>query len=135
MPEGCTLANPNTDLEWCTYSRGDTFARNRSSTWSTEHLNNNGLYGLTTVEEGLLGLGSDGNAYYGYDTVILGSPGTGSPTVGHQLVAGYATSDFWLGSIGLSPWPFNFSSFNDPQPSYLANLKFVPIRSRLNSNR
>lgn len=53
-------------------------------------------------------VGLDGNAYYGFDRVELGY---GAPTLLNQLVAGIATNDFWLGSIGLSALAFNISDF------------------------
>lgn len=65
-------------------------------------------------------VGLDGNAYYGFDRVELGY---GAPTLLNQLVAGIATNDFWLGSLGLSALAFNISDFTDPIPSLLSNLK------------
>ncbi|MCJ1342633.1 hypothetical protein MMC31_000820 [Peltigera leucophlebia] len=41
------------------------------------------------------------NGLYGFDTVQIGSPGKGNATVDHQVVAGIATPDFYLGSLGL----------------------------------
>lgn len=79
------------------------------------------LYSLIAWVENMLGL--SGNAYYGYDTVHLGVPGSGLPVLDHQLIAGFATNDFWLGSLGLSPLPFNFTDFNDPLPSFLTSLR------------
>jgi hypothetical protein len=64
-----------------------------------------------------------GNGDFGHDTVSLGYNGGGGPTLQDQVVAGIATPDFWLGSIGLDPEPSNFSTMNDPQPSYLAALR------------
>ena len=117
LDEGCSLANPN--LTNCVSSRGGTFARNQSTSWSTKQLDNGGLYELNTYEENFLGL--SGHAYYGFDTVSLGS---GLPVLNnHQLVAGFATNDFWLGSLGLSANSFNFTSLNDPVPSLLSTLR------------
>jgi len=56
-------------------------------------------------------------------------PGSGLPTLDHQIIAGIGTDNYWLGSLGLSPIPFNFSSIGDsitmedPQPSLLSELK------------
>jgi hypothetical protein len=77
------------------------------------------LYALNTFEES--GLGLTGNAFYGFDTVELGLGGL--PMLQAQLVAGLATNDFWLGSLGLSPVPFNFTTLNDPVPSMLGSLR------------
>lgn len=71
--------------------------------------------------EGYLGL--TGNAYYGFDTINLGLTGSGLPTVQGQVIAGFGTNDFWLGNLGLSPYPFNFTDLDDPQPSLLSTLQ------------
>jgi hypothetical protein len=124
-PEGCTLANPN--LTHCEDSRGLTFSPNKSTTWSTERLDNDGLFSLNTYYEGFLNL--TGNAYYGFDTLTLGVPGSGLPSLDNQIIAGFATNNYWLGFLGLSPVSFNFSSqddstsLRDPQPSFLSELK------------
>lgn len=118
LPEGCTDANPG--LEGCSGDR-HTFTRNQSRTWSTDSLGNNGLYGLNTFEERRLDL--TGNAFYGFDTVELGLSGSGMPSLENQLVAGIATNDFWLGSLGISPIPFNFTNLNDPVPSMMGALR------------
>jgi hypothetical protein len=69
-------------------------------------------------------LGLSGNAYYGFDVVRLGGTfNPGLPTLRNQLIAGIADNDFWLGSLGLSPTAFNFSSLNDPIPSLLGSLR------------
>jgi hypothetical protein len=38
-------------------------------------------------------------------------------------VAGIATKEFFMGVFGLTPRPSNFTSFNEPIPSYLENLR------------
>ena len=124
-PEGCEQANP--DLEGCDDSRGLLFDPKKSTSWTTERLDNGGLFKLNTYYEGFLNL--TGNAYYGFETLALGLPGSDLPSLEHQVVAGIATNNYWLGSLGLSPIPFNFSTLNDstssrdPQPSFLNELK------------
>jgi len=124
-PEGCEQANP--DLEGCDDSRGLLFDPKKSTSWTTERLDNGGLFELNTYYEGFLNL--TGNAYYGFETLALGPLGADLPSLEHQVVAGIATSNYWLGSLGLSPIPFNFSTLNDstssrdPQPSFLSELK------------
>ena len=124
-PEGCTLANPN--LASCEDSRGLSFNPNKSTSWNTERLENGGLFKLGTYYENFLNL--TGNAYYGFDTLTLGVPGADLPSLDNQIIAGIATNNYWLGYLGLSPIPFNFSSqddatiMKDPQPSFLSNLK------------
>lgn len=118
LPEGCTEANPA--LSGCLEDR-HVFYRNRSTTWSTDQLANDGLFELSTeAVESFLGL--DGNAYYGFDTVELGNE-NGLPSLPSQIVAGIGTNSFWLGSLPLSPLPLNFTTFGDPIPSLLETLR------------
>ena len=112
LPEGCTP----TDVPDCPDVRGFEFRINQSSTWSEE-----GLFELSLDEE--VKLGYSGNAQYGYDTVTVGWQGEGLPTVPRQVIAGFATKDFYVGRIPLNPSPFNFSDFNDPKPSLLQSVR------------
>ena len=73
-----------------------------------------GIFALALEQN--LGLG--GNGLYGYDTVALGYLGSGLHALDHQIVAGIATDDFWLGQFGLNPAASNFSSFDHPEQSY-----------------
>ncbi|KAK6430696.1 hypothetical protein LTR95_013146 [Oleoguttula sp. CCFEE 5521] len=128
LSEGCSLANPG--LQGCEDTRGNVFTRNESTSWSTNRLDNQGLYQLDTYEESKLGL--TGNAYYGFDTLQLGSEGSGLPNFTDQIIAGIATNDFWLGSLGLSPLPINFTSYDSPIPSLLTRLRnssYIPSTS------
>ncbi|KAL9120204.1 MAG: hypothetical protein Q9187_003238 [Circinaria calcarea] len=126
LPEGCIAGDPSD----CASLRGFVFKPNQSLTWSTKTLQNGGLYSLYTFEESLLGYA--GNALYGYDNLTLGWQGSRLPTLSNQLVAGIATKDFYIGSLGLSPIPSNLSTFNEPQPSMLETLRnqsFIPSSS------
>ena len=100
----------------CPDLRGKVFNTNQSSSWKDI-----GLYQLGLFEESLLGY--SGNADFGYDNVNLGWPGTSLPSLNHQVIEGFATKDFFLGTIGLTPHAVNLSTFNDPQPSVLAALR------------
>ncbi|KAK5698286.1 hypothetical protein LTR97_007247 [Elasticomyces elasticus] len=119
LSEGCWEALPG--LPDCTDARGGTFTRNLSASWSTERLPNSGLINLNTFEEDRLGL--SGSAYCGFDTVSLGLGGQDLPTLQNQLVAGIATANYFLGSLGLSPISFNISSLYSPVPSILGTLR------------
>lgn len=131
IPVGCSAVNPT--LENCEGKRGELFQSNLSTTWSTQGLVNNpdgAIYSLNTVQE--TGLGLSGNGSYGYDTVTLGLPGTGLPTLQDQLIVGIWTDDFFLGSLGLSPYNLNLSSFNGPTQSMmgaLVNQSLLPSKS------
>lgn len=97
--------------------------RNESSTWSTERLENGGLFTLNTIPEGALGLGD--NALYGFDSVRLPSltdDGEEVVVMDSQLVAGIATTDFYTGLLGLSPVSFNFTNSRDPVSSFVGSL-------------
>lgn len=117
----------NSNLEDCDRLRGNLFSYNDSTSWTINRpdtsapLANNGTFQLILVEEGELGLA--GNAYYGFDTIQLGLDGSGLPNAKDQVIAGIATNDFWLGSLALSPIPFNFTDFGDPLPSLLSTLR------------
>lgn len=121
LPDGCT----SSDVPDCIGPRGTDFKINQSSTWSEE-----GLYELALYEEAKHGYG--GNPQYGYDTVTPGWKGEGLSTVPGQVVAGFATKDFYIGCIPLNPTPFNFTNFNDPKPSLLQSARDasqIPSRS------
>ena len=112
LPQGCVTGDPSD----CADLRGSVFYPNKSSTWSSI-----GLYQLGLVEESLLGY--SGNGEFGNDTVTLGWPGDGLPETKSQVVQGYATKDFYIGSLGLTPHAVNISTLNDRQPSLLAALR------------
>ncbi|KAK6532357.1 hypothetical protein TWF281_006546 [Arthrobotrys megalospora] len=117
LPEGCMSPQ---DISNCPDLRGRTFKLNESTTWE-----NNTLYSETSIYE--LGvekrLGFEGNAVFGYDNLTLGWLGSDGPGVTNQSIAGIATKDFFLGVLGLNPRPTNFSTFNNPVPSLLQNLR------------
>ena len=108
---GCTFNSPPSD---CASLRGNLYNPNVSSTW-------------TEIDIYVLNLESNlnytGNGEFGFDTVALGWQGSGGPNLTHQIVGGIADTDFFLGYFGLTPRPTNFTTFNDPHPSYLHNLK------------
>ncbi|KAF1990480.1 acid protease [Aulographum hederae CBS 113979] len=112
VPEGCTPDDPHD----CPDDRGMIFDRNASITW--EEI---GIYELAITEEGKLGY--SGNGVYGNDTVTLGWQGQGLPTLDRQVVTGIPPKDFYLGVIPLSYLPTNFTTYDDPRPSLLTNLK------------
>lgn len=125
LPQACAQYGPA-----CPYLRGVPvssrslgFDTAQSTTWTKD-----GIYDLVIEQN----LGYDGNGLYGSDTVQLGNSTQGGPMLEHQVVAGIVDDDFWLGIIGLGPKPANFSSFNDPQPSFMRTLvdqKLIPSLS------
>lgn len=93
------------------------FQQNASSSWKTI-----GIYELT-LEQDLSGSSDAG--LYGLDTIaLITANGVSGPSLSGQTVAGIATADFWLGSLGLGTRPGNFSVLgNETVPSLLSSMK------------
>ncbi|KAK5710297.1 hypothetical protein LTR17_019003 [Elasticomyces elasticus] len=130
LPAGCAEDNANLTLSACDITRGNTFHRFHSSTWSTQELATNKSITLIAPEEIALGLQHAGN--YGFDAVTLGLLGSGSPALQNQTIAGIWTVDFWLGNLGLSADPLYITSSVDAVASVLGtlhNLSLVPSMS------
>ncbi|KAI5239600.1 acid protease [Aureobasidium subglaciale] len=100
----------------CKDARGGYFLTNGSITWVP-----NSIFELGLQNE--MNLGLDSNANYGFDTVTLGWQGQGLPTVKHSTIASMDTYDFWVNIFGINPLPANFTTYTDPQPSFLTQLK------------
>ena len=87
----------------------------------------------TWQDQGLFGVGLEVNlpdyinnfdvADYGLDTVGLGLPGSNGVTEPNLVVGALATTDFFLGYLGVTNHPTNFTEFNDPHPSFLSSLR------------
>lgn len=119
VPEGCLFTDPSN----CGALRGvepylsqpsDGFQVNASTTWVPINLYE---LGLETQ------LNYTGNGEYGFDTVGLQLPNSGGVSLQHQIVAGIATKSFLFGVFAIGPKPTNFTSFNNPQPSFLYSLR------------
>ncbi|MCJ1398865.1 hypothetical protein MMC11_002066 [Xylographa trunciseda] len=92
------------------------FQSNLSSTWVM-----NGLFVLD-LDANLVSLGE---GLYGFDTVVLEIDNSAGPTLQRQIVAGIAAKEFYLGVFGLGPESSNFSTFDDPQLSFLTSLEIA----------
>jgi hypothetical protein len=110
-PEGC-LAYSNYKV--CVDSRGEIFNLSKSSDW-----NYVGLFELGIDQN----LGYTGNAYYGYEKIVLETLGSNAITVSDTTVGAFAVSDLWLGSLGLNPKPTNWTTSDAPWPSFMTKLK------------
>lgn len=78
----------------------------------------------STVVEGYLSPKYDATATFGFDTVSLGSSdATAGPTLQSQVVGAVAANAFYNGIFGLNHQASNFTTLNDPQPSFLSTLK------------
>ena len=112
-PLGCSSGNASN----CTVARGGLFNSNHSSTWepkATYLLGAESNLGYTTNSD--VGV-------FGFDTLGIGKVGAGNATLDHQVVGGIFTTDFYVGSLGLSPQTINFTDNVDQSPSFLGNLK------------
>lgn len=128
LEQGCR----NLDVADCPNSRGSLFNVTASTTWKQIQ---SGLFMLGV--ENALGYTDIGK--FGHDTgkvtmgqfsrsslielVGLGYLGSGGPVVNNSVVAGVNGTEFYLGVLGLNPRPTNFTTQNDPQPSFLQILK------------
>ncbi|KAG0648252.1 hypothetical protein D0Z07_5497, partial [Hyphodiscus hymeniophilus] len=119
VPEGCLSTDPIN----CGALRGvlpfegqesSGFQINASSTWIPVNLYELGLDA---------DLNYTGNGEYGFDTVGLQITDSGGVTLNDSIVAGIATKDFYLGEFGLGPKPTNFTTFDNPQQSFMWSLR------------
>ncbi|KAF7507689.1 hypothetical protein GJ744_010242 [Endocarpon pusillum] len=112
VDEGCTAQDPT----GCSESRGRIFSPNSSSTWVEI-----GLYQLPMAAD--IAFGYSGNGRFGFDSLVMSYAGGGGAIVNNSVVAGIATKDFYLGTLGMTPHGTNFTDFNDPKPSILTILR------------
>ncbi|KAH8696277.1 aspartic peptidase domain-containing protein [Talaromyces proteolyticus] len=119
LPMGCGSSAPYN----CADLRGGLFNTSASTTWSEI-----GDYDLGFEDS----LGYSDAGEFGYDTVGLGYQGSGGPTINHSVVGGVAATGFYLGIFALNPRPTNFTTLNDPHPSFMSLLKnqsYIPSLS------
>lgn len=117
--QGC---GPELDVPHCPASRGILSPVNGSS--SNFSITTSKTWQLIGIER----LGSEdhyfeGNekALYGLDTLSLYNDM--STTISNQIIAGIATSNFWLGIFGLGNIPAQFSTLNKDVSSPISSLK------------
>ena len=108
LPQGCKNGDTS-----CEDNRGGLFQINKSSTWKDE-----GIFSFGLLENNL---GIDANGQFGLEKLALGLQG--GATLDSQVVAGVASYDFYLGFLGLSPQPSNFTNFTNPNPSVFTTLR------------
>jgi hypothetical protein len=124
-PEGCTSTDPSD----CSTQRGRFFNYSSSTSWLPNTANiTTTIYALELESD----LGYTGKGRYGFDTITLGFPGSGGPSLENQTVASIATKDFYMGLFGLKPQASNFTTLTDSVPSFLQNLKnrsMIPSKS------
>ncbi|KAK7545836.1 aspartic peptidase domain-containing protein [Phyllosticta citricarpa] len=111
QPEGCAYT---TNFGSCNEQRGWTFNVSGSSSWDP-------IGNFSTAVES--DLGYDSAAEYGYETVGLGGLGERGPTLLNTTVGAMMSLTYFLGIFGLHPKSTNFTTFNEPSPSYMTMLK------------
>ena len=111
---GCLLK----DSKDCPQSRGKLFNISTSTTFHDQ-----GIFALGTEINLPDYTGEFENGHYGLERLGIGSGEADGATLDDQVVAGIATKDFYLGYLGVTSSPTNFSTFNDPKTSFLASLK------------
>ena len=68
-------------------------------------------------------LGFQGDGAFGFETLTLGQPGSNLPVLKNEITAGIASTDFYIASWGIRPLATNLSTFDNPIPSWISNLK------------
>ena len=109
LGQGCTTNSPSD----CSTTRGGLFVPGASKTWQDAK-----TYSLSA--EIALGYSDRNAGNYGYDTFGVATP-SGGVVLDHQVIAGIATPDFYLGAIGLAARTPGFNNQN--QTSFLPSLR------------
>ena len=107
--QGCPdwLGNKCADQRGFLYNKNDSLTYIAASTYDTEIEKN---LGLNTIANG------------GYETIQLGWQGSGGPSIDHMPLFDVADPKYWDGLFGLNPLSTNFSTLNNPQPSFMHSL-------------
>jgi hypothetical protein len=114
--EGCQTGDPAD----CHTLRGELYNYNASSTWDPNlSSTSSDVYDLELE----VALNYTGKGRYGFDDITLGYIGSGGLAVKNQSIAGIATKSYFMGLFGLTPRSQNFTSFNDPIPSFMQSLQ------------
>lgn len=110
----------------CSDARGGVFDLDGSRTWSNKS-SGESIFKITAE----VNLELDVNGLYGFDTVQIGSPGGSNATVEHQVVAGIAAPELYVGSLGLHNRKVVFQA-DQPETSFislLSSTKQIPSSS------
>ena len=113
VAEGCIPTDPKN----CSTARGGIYKTEKSSSYEsvdTYQLGAEANLGLTQNSD---------NGAFAYDILGVATTDGGNASVEHQVIAGIATKDFFVGNLGLSPLGINFTDRSDPKPSFLSSLR------------
>ena len=121
-PDGCSQSEASN----CTETRGGTYDDTKSSSWNV-----NALFQLG-IDANLGYSGNEINGTFGYENLEIQGDGA-NVSVNHQVIAGIATTAFYVGGLGLSNQPITFGKNQaNTSPSLLTSLKnqnLVPSQS------
>jgi len=96
------------------------FEVDKSATWQNDTLySTRAIYNVEAENR----LGYNEGGLFGFDNLTLGWQGAGGPSLVNQSIGGIASKKFYLGILGLNPRPKNFTTFNNPTPSLIQNLR------------
>ncbi|KAL8939623.1 MAG: hypothetical protein Q9216_003265 [Gyalolechia sp. 2 TL-2023] len=113
LAEGCTRDDPDN----CSDTRGGLFNYDQSSTFTLKD-----TYALTS--EANLGYTTNSdNGAYGWENLTLTSDDDSDVTASHVVIAGIATKDFYLGSLGLASRAITWEDSSSSLPSLMTSLK------------
>lgn len=111
---GCLMG----DDQDCPQDRGALFNINSSSSWQ---------------DVGIFQLGAEANlpdytsiynnGNYGQDSLGFGFASGDGVTLDNMVIAAFGTKEWYMGNLGVTSRPTNFTSFEDPQTSLLSALK------------
>lgn len=102
----------------CPQDRGALFNINSSTTWQDV-----GIFELDAAANlpDYQSIYNNGN--YGQDSLGFGFGSADGVIVDDMVIAAYGTKEWYMGNLGLTSRPTNFTSFEDPQTSLLSALK------------
>ncbi|KAI4238321.1 MAG: hypothetical protein LQ352_007886 [Teloschistes flavicans] len=108
LDEGCVATDPSN----CSVTRGGVYVYSNSSSWSKK-----GVYGLTSESNLGYTQNSDAGAY-GWDNVAVATPDGSNIVLNHSVIAGLATKDFYLGSLGLAARATEWQDHSDSNDTF-----------------
>lgn len=127
LDEGCVATDPKN----CSVTRGGVYVYSNSSSWAKK-----GVYGLTSESNLGYTQNSDAGAY-GWDNVALATPDGADIMLNRSVIAGLATKDFYMGSLGLAARAIEWQDHSSDNDSFsrdslittLQKQKLIPTLS------
>ena len=111
-PEDCL--NEKYGFQNCSESRGGVFRYNESSTWKSQ-----GIHDVDPLGDGIF----KRTFLFGTDTVGLGLKPAASHMKNQSVALMKGESSSYIGVIGISPVPVNYTEDNNPTPTFFESLR------------